>query len=141
VVGTGPALDDLRRRAGKTVTFHGRVPDQEVVWLMEGCRALCLPGSEDFGIAPVEANAAGKPVVAFASGGALETIEEGLTGTFFTSHDTDSVLDAIDRADRIETPPDAIAATTRRFSRHAFELRFQRVLDEGLSAHRRARRR
>jgi len=64
VVGTGPALKDLQRRAGPTVEFHGQLPDSEVTQLMESCRAFCLPGKEDFGITPVEANAAGKPVVA-----------------------------------------------------------------------------
>jgi glycosyltransferase involved in cell wall biosynthesis len=137
VVGTGPALDDLQRRAGPTVAFHGVLADAEVVALMEGCRALCLPGKEDFGITPVEANAAGKPVVAFAGGGALETLEEGVTGSFFASHDADSVFNAIKRADRIETTPEQIAVSARRFSRHAFELRLRRALQQGLAARRR----
>lgn len=141
VVGTGPALDDLRRRAGSTVTFHGHLPDADVVALMEGCRAFCLPGKEDFGITPVEANSAGKPVIAFAGGGALETLEEGVTGAFFRSHDTDSVLDAINRADRISTAPEAIAASAQRFSHRAFEIELLRVLRQGLAAHRRTPRR
>ncbi|HZV73357.1 MAG TPA: glycosyltransferase [Conexibacter sp.] len=136
VVGTGPALEDLRRRAGPTVAFHGRLGDADVTALMEGCRALCLPGKEDFGISPVEAHAAGKPVVALAAGGALETIEEGVTGAFFTRHDPDDVLDAIDRCDRIAAHPEQLAAAARRFSRHAFEAGLRRVLHAGLRAHR-----
>jgi glycosyltransferase involved in cell wall biosynthesis len=136
VVGTGPALDDLRDRAGPTVNFHGRVSDHEVVALMEGCRALCLPGKEDFGITPVEANAAGKPVIAFAAGGALETIEEGVTGAFFHHYDPDSILAAIDRADGIATAPERIASAARRFSRREFEVQLQRVLEQALHAHR-----
>ncbi len=141
VVGDGPALEDLRRRAGTTVTFHGRLPDRDVVELMEGCRAFCLPGKEDFGITPVEANAAGKPVIAFAAGGALETVEEGVTGAFFATHETASVLDAIDRADRIETEPAQIAASTRRFSLRAFELGLLGALGHGLAARSRKPRR
>ena len=80
VVGTGPAMGDLRRRAGPTVSFQGNLSDTDVTALMENCRAFCLPGTEDFGIAPVEANAAGKPVVAFGAGGALETVQESLHG-------------------------------------------------------------
>jgi glycosyltransferase involved in cell wall biosynthesis len=136
VVGTGPALDELRRRAGPTVTFHGWLPDEDVTNLFETCRAFCLAGSEDFGITPVEANAAGKPVIAFSSGGALETIEDGVTGVFFDRHDPTSVLDAIRRADRIETPPEKIAAAAQRFSRRVFELRLQTVLEDALAAHR-----
>ncbi len=136
VVGTGPALDDLRRRAGPTVQFHGRASDAEVTALMDSCRALCLPGKEDFGITPVEANAAGKPVVAFAAGGALETIEEGVTGAFFTRHTPDNVLDAINRCDRIAVGPEKIAAAARRFSRHAFEVGLASVLETGLAEHR-----
>lgn len=75
--GVGPALSDLRRRARPTVRFHGRADDATVTALMERCRAVCLPGVEDVGIVPVEAQAAGKPVIAFARGGALETVEDG----------------------------------------------------------------
>jgi glycosyltransferase involved in cell wall biosynthesis len=136
VVGTGPALDDLRRSAGPTVEFHGYVSDDEVSALMEGCRALCVPAEEDFGITPIEALAAGKPVVALAAGGALETIEEGVTGTFFTRHDPADVLAAIRRCDAIESSPEAIAAVARRFSRTAFEVNLLDALRVGLQDHR-----
>lgn len=130
VVGSGPALADLQARAGPTVEFHGRLPDADVTQLMEACRAFCLPGQEDFGITPVEANAAGKPVVAFGGGGALETIEEGATGAFFRQHEVDDVLDAILRCDRLEACPDVIAATTERFSQETFRANLLRVLGE-----------
>jgi glycosyltransferase involved in cell wall biosynthesis len=129
VVGTGPALRELKRWAGPTVTFHGRLPDSEVTRLMESCRAFCLPGKEDFGIGPVEAQAAGKPVVAFAAGGALETVHEGRTGSFFTRHEPADVLAAIERCDAIDTPPAAIASAARRFSRAAFRTALKRVLE------------
>lgn len=134
VVGTGPALEDLRRRAGPTVQFHGRLPDPEVTALMEGCRAFCLPGREDFGMTPVEANAAGKPVVAFGEGGALESLEEGVTGTFFTRHEPDHVLDAIRRCDAIDTAPQDIARLARRFSPEVFRDRLLTVLQARLGA-------
>ena len=129
VVGTGPSLDALRRRAGPGVTFHGRLDDGEVTKMMERCRAFCLPGEEDFGITPVEAHAAGKPVVAFAGGGALETVEAGTTGSFFTRHDPDDVIDAVVRCDAITTTPAEIAARARRFSRAAFRTNLRGVLD------------
>lgn len=128
VVGTGPALGDLRRRSGPSVRFHGRLADADVTALMEGCRALCLPGAEDFGMTPVEANAAGKPVIAFAAGGALETVQESVTGCFFASQRPDAVLDAIRRCDRIDTPPAVIARAARRFSSEVFRERLLEVL-------------
>lgn len=134
VVGTGPALDDLARRAGPTVDFHGRLSDDDVTRLMETCRAFCLPGQEDFGITPVEANAAGKPVVAFAGGGALETLEDGRTGVFFGDPTVDAVLDAIRRCDELETAPATIAASAQRFSREAFHASLPRAIDDGRRA-------
>ena len=136
VVGTGPALDELRHRAGPTVEFHGRIPDREVTEMLEGCRALCLPGREDFGITAVEAGAAGKPVIALAAGGALETVEDGVTGTFFMDHQPDEVLAAIERCERITSSPEEIAATARRFSPAAFEARLRTLLEAALAAHR-----
>jgi glycosyltransferase involved in cell wall biosynthesis len=136
VVGGGPAFADLRRRAGPMVQFHGRASDDEVTELMESCSALCVPGKEDFGITSVEANAAGKPVVAFAAGGALETLQEGVTASFFSRYDPEDVLGAIRRCDRIDTPPETIAAAARRFSRGAFEAGLLTALQSGLAAHR-----
>jgi glycosyltransferase involved in cell wall biosynthesis len=104
---------------------------------MEGCRAFCLPGKEDFGITAVEANAAGKPVVALAAGGALETLDDSVTGSLFRSHNPDDVLAAIHRCDKIETPPEAIAAAAQRFSPTAFDARLRDVLQAGLRRHRR----
>ncbi|MBV9607007.1 MAG: glycosyltransferase, partial [Solirubrobacterales bacterium] len=136
VVGTGPALDDLRRRAGSTVAFHGRLGDDEVTELMEACRALCVLAKEDFGITPVEANAAGKPVVAFGAGGALETVVDGVTGSFFPRHEADEILAAIRRCDAIDAQPEELAAAARRFSPRAFEAGLLAALHEGVRAHR-----
>jgi glycosyltransferase involved in cell wall biosynthesis len=130
VVGVGPALEDLRRRAGPTVRFHGRLPDAEITELFQGCRAFCLPGVEDFGITPVEANAAGKPVVAFAAGGALETIVDGETGVFFRDQSVGALLDALGRLDSLRSEPALIAAHAQRFSRGAFRERLTAVLRE-----------
>ena len=128
VVGTGPMFDDLRRRAGPTVAFHGRLPDGEVTDLMESCRAFLLPGEEDFGITPVEANAAGKPVVAFARGGAVETQQDGRSGALFEVQTVDAVLDAVARCDAIDTAPDQLAAMAKRFSTERFRERLRAVL-------------
>jgi glycosyltransferase involved in cell wall biosynthesis len=130
VVGTGPALDDLRRTAGPTVTFHGRLEDADVTGLMERCSAFCLPGREDFGITAVEANAAGKPVVAFASGGASETLENGVSGALFPEQTVEAVIDAIRRCDELSTPPERLASMARRYSRSAFRDNLLTAIDQ-----------
>jgi len=129
IVGDGPELASLRARAGRTVEFHGRLSDADTTALFEGCRALCAPGLEDFGIAAVEANAAGKPVVAFAGGGALETLQEGVSGAFFSRHEPDAVLDAIARSDQIDASPEAIARLALRFSPDRFRTRMLEVVE------------
>jgi glycosyltransferase involved in cell wall biosynthesis len=123
VVGTGPALDDLRAIAGPTVAFHGSPDDSSVTELMQACRALCIGGVEDFGMTAVEAQAAGKPVIAFAQGGALETVAEGVTGALFSGSESASVLAALERCDRVESSPHAIAERARRFSPARFRQR------------------
>jgi glycosyltransferase involved in cell wall biosynthesis len=138
IVGVGPALDELRRQAGPNVSFHGRLPDYAVTALMESCRAFCVPGKEDFGITAVEANAAGKPVVALRAGGALETVREGVNGAFFADHRPETVLDAIRRCDEIEDDPAGIAATTQRFSEWAFAESLVAQLERVLRVHDRA---
>lgn len=125
VVGAGPSLAQLQELAGPTVTFHGRLDDEAVTELIESCRALVLPGTEEFGIVAVEANAAGKPVIAFAAGGALETQREGFTAALFREHTVEALLDAIARADALDTPPEELARAAQRFSRRAFREAIQ----------------
>src|SRR5947209_20615413 len=77
VVGDGPARASLQRLAGPTVRFLGRQPDTLVRQYLARCRALILPGEEDFGLTPLEANASGRPAIAFGAGGATETVVPG----------------------------------------------------------------
>lgn len=128
VVGKGPSLAQLRASAGPSVAFHEGADDREIVELMESCRALVVAGTEDFGIVSVEAQAAGKPVVAFAAGGALETIEDGVTGVFFREHSVRAMSDALSKAEELATPPEDIAARAQRFSRAAFRERLLSVI-------------
>jgi glycosyltransferase involved in cell wall biosynthesis len=84
VVGDGPDLRRLRRAAGPTITFVGRLPDRSVAEILQGSRALVVTAVEEFGIAAVESQAAGRPVIARRGGGALETIVDGVTGCFWS---------------------------------------------------------
>jgi glycosyltransferase involved in cell wall biosynthesis len=136
VVGDGPMLDDLRQIAGRNVTLHGGVADDVVTELMEKCSAVCVAAEEDFGLVPVEAQAAGKPVVAYARGGALETVEENVTGVFFHELTEDRVLAAIAAADRLDTSPEKIALNAQRFSRAAFRAALARTISDALAVDR-----
>jgi glycosyltransferase involved in cell wall biosynthesis len=136
VVGVGPSIGKLRGLAGPTVTFHGRVDDQAVVQLLESCGALCVAATEDFGITPVEAHAAGKPVVAYAAGGALETVIDGVNGALFHELSERALLDAIDRLDRLQTGPPELRATADRFSVQTFRERVCAVVDGALARRR-----
>lgn len=133
VVGTGPQLNGLRRIAGPTVRFHGRVDDRALRELFEGCRALCLAATEDFGITPVEAAAAGKPVVAYAAGGALETVQDGINGVLFHDLHEDALLRAIVRADELDLVPEQLAASVARFSAQTFRQRMISVVEAALA--------
>ena len=111
----------------------GGADDGAVTELIEGCRALCIAGCEDFGITPVEAQAAGKPVVAFAAGGALETVTEGLSGSFFDTHRPEAVTAAIRRCDDLETGPQQLAALAERFSAATCRRQLVSTIEEARS--------
>jgi glycosyltransferase involved in cell wall biosynthesis len=128
VVGEGPMLSRLREIGGAAVTFHGGLDDASVVELMQSCRAVCVAGEEDFGIVAVEAQAAGKPVVAYGRGGSLETVQRDVTGAFFDFPTAESVTDAIKAANEIDTTPEAIADSAQRFSIETFRSRMAAVI-------------
>jgi glycosyltransferase involved in cell wall biosynthesis len=123
VVGTGPWETRLRSQAGPTVRVTGHLPDDEVERLMSSCRAFVLPGEEDFGIAAVEAMAAGKPVVALRRGGAVETVIDGGTGLLYDEPTVESFLDAVSRLSAVRWDAGAMQARARNFDKARFAER------------------
>jgi glycosyltransferase involved in cell wall biosynthesis len=122
VVGSGPDHTALRE-AYPEVEFLGRVSDEQLTELYASARALVMPGREEFGIAAVEAQAAGRPVIAAATGGALETVIDGRTGRLATPDDVDSFVRAIDDLERMDLDPADAVANAGRFSVAAFKSR------------------
>lgn len=120
IIGDGPDRTRLEALAGPTVTFLGRAPDEVVSEKMATCRAYIFPGSEDFGITPVEAQACGKPVIAFRDGGALETVVDGKTGVFFDHPQADSLADAVREFEMKSWDPRRIRLNAERFSTARF---------------------
>lgn len=136
IVGKGPDQARLEAMAGPNVEFRGHVPDAEVRRLMETCTALIFPGQEDFGIAPVEAQACGKPVLAFKGGGALETVIEGETGRFFDEIET-TLADAILASEATVWNPERIRENAEQFSEENFHRQMGEVISRALAAKRR----
>jgi glycosyltransferase involved in cell wall biosynthesis len=114
VIGDGPDAWRLRRMAGPTIHFAGRLPDSTVAEILQGARALILTSVEEFGIAAVESQAAGRPVIARRGGGALETIEDGITGTFW-SGGPDDLVEAVLEFDDSAVDPGACIGNAARF--------------------------
>src|SRR4051794_10752580 len=121
VVGDGPDARRLRRMAPANVAFEGRVSDERAAQLFEGCRALVVTATEEFGIAAVEAQAAGRPVIAYAEGGALETIIGGEPGTLSPPARPEALAEAIRRFDADEVSADACIDNARRFDVSRFQ--------------------
>jgi glycosyltransferase involved in cell wall biosynthesis len=124
VVGDGAERARLQRLAGPNVELRGRVDDVELERLYAGCRAVIHPALDDFGIVPVEALAAGRPVVAFAAGGALDTVTDGETGVLYAEPTAAALGAAVDRLERLTFDPARLRAAARRFDRPTFEDRF-----------------
>ncbi len=130
VGGEGRDRAALEAIAGPTVRFVGRVPDDELGDLLAHCRAFIFPGHEDFGITPVEAQAAGRPVIAYAAGGALDTIIDGETGILFHEQTPESLADAIRRLDSTNFDPVAIRRNAERFSVARFKQELATFIEE-----------
>lgn len=136
VVGNGPDARRLKRLAGPTISFTGRVSDEEAARLLAESRALVVTATEEFGIAAVEAQAAGRPVVALREGGARETVLEGETGTFFESPAPEALAATVARFDALEIDPAACVRNARRFDVAVFRREMREVVDDALSAER-----
>lgn len=132
VFGTGPQERFLRSQAAGTIEFLGFVPDHELAILMSRCLAFIHPQEEDFGIAAVEAQACGRPVVAYAKGGALETIQDGVTGAFFDEQSWEALADTVLRLKMKEYDPEKIRSHAVSFSPTRFVERMHSVMQTAL---------
>jgi glycosyltransferase involved in cell wall biosynthesis len=130
VAGVGEETPRLRARARPNVEFLGPVPDRDLPGLYGNAIALVFAAEEDFGIVPVEAMAAGRPVVAFGRGGARETVTEGVTGTFFAEQTPESLADAVARLRKMSFDPAEIRSRAARFGKE----RFRREMRERVAA-------
>ncbi|HEX3511539.1 MAG TPA: glycosyltransferase [Solirubrobacteraceae bacterium] len=137
VVGSGPEEAALRA-AYPEAEFMGRRGDQELAALYAGARALVVPSMEEFGITAVEAQAAGRPVVAAAAGGALETVIDGETGVFATLDDPASFAAAYRRLDELGFDPSRAVQNAQRFSVASFRAKLAAVVDRALDQPRRS---
>ncbi len=128
VVGDGPDARRLRRAAGPTITFTGRIADAQVAEILQSARALVVTAIEEFGMVAVEAQAAGRPVVARRGGGALETVVDGVTGCFW-SGDSDDLVEAILGFDDGAVDPQSCIRNAARFNRASFRQAIQAEVD------------
>jgi glycosyltransferase involved in cell wall biosynthesis len=132
IVGNGPDARRLHRLAGPTVSFTGRVSDAEAAHLLARSRALVVTATEEFGIAAVEAQAAGRPVIALHEGGVRETVVEGETGVFFESAEPGALADAVRSFDVLGVDPEACIANARRFDTAQFRRGLRAVVELAL---------
>jgi glycosyltransferase involved in cell wall biosynthesis len=139
VIGNGPDARRLRRIAGPTVRFEGRVSDERAATLLAQARALVVTATEEFGIAAVEAQAAGRPVIALAEGGVRETVLEGETGVFYEEPTVEALCAAVAGFDPLEVDPQACVRNAERFDVQRFRTAMTRVVDEQLASDRRTR--
>jgi len=132
IAGDGRDRANLEALAGPNVRFLGYVPDADLPELMARCRAFIFPGLEDFGIAPVQAMAAGRPVIAYAGGGALDYVVEGVTGLFFREQTPASLAEAVQRFDDAAFDPAAIRSHAERFDTAIFKQRLGSLIAQAL---------
>jgi glycosyltransferase involved in cell wall biosynthesis len=130
IVGDGPDRSRLEKMAGPTITFAGYATDEELKKHYTSAHTVIFPGDEDFGLVPLEAMACGTPVIAFRSGGALETIIEGETGEFFSEPTSESLQQALQKLEQKKYSTDALVSQAKKFSRKSFEEKIRQSVTD-----------
>ncbi len=138
IVGEGPEYSKLKRTAGDNIRFVGRLSDAELSRSLSRCRALVFPGEEDFGMVVVEAHACGRPVIALARGGALETVIPEVNGLLFAEETAESLTDAVQRFVSLESQfqPQLIRETAAPFDENRFSAEVNSFISDKTEEHR-----
>lgn len=135
IIGNGPEEKYLRSIAGPTIEFKKALSHDELISYYQNCQALLFPGEEDFGIVPLEAQSAGKPVIAFAKGGALETVVDGITGLFFKEQSVESFDEAMTRFKNLTFDHDVIRNHALQFDALVYEEKLSKYILEKVKIH------
>ena len=128
IIGDGPDRKRLEKLAGPKTEFLGRQPDSRINHYASRCRALLFPGEEDFGMVPLEVNAAGRPVIAFRGGGAVETVVEGVTGVFFETPESTALVEAIENFESRSWDQLELRKHAEKFDQRVFAFRVLQFL-------------
>jgi len=134
IIGGGRDEQRLKKLAGPTIRFMGRLTDEEVLRYYAHCRALILPGEEDFGITPLEAQASGRPVIAYSAGGALASVVDGVTGTFFHEQTVESLAETLATFDEAKYNGQTIRNHALEFDKPRFHRRILQFIEAKMSA-------
>ncbi|HEY8992965.1 MAG TPA: glycosyltransferase [Candidatus Microsaccharimonas sp.] len=132
IIGSGPDTARLKKLAGPTVKFTGRVSDKELVRLAQSAKGFLFPNEEDFGISAVEALAAGTPVIAYAKGGALDIVQDGETGVLFKQQTVESLVAAMKRFETLSFLPATLHRKAKRFDKSLFDTRIQKIVKDAI---------
>jgi glycosyltransferase involved in cell wall biosynthesis len=129
VVGDGPEMKKIRSITTPNIQLLGHLSDEQMRTLLQRARAFVFAAEEDFGIAPVEAQAAGLPVIAYGKGGTLETVVEGKTGVFFHQQTPTSLCEGIRKFEKMDFDPDEMRTHAHSFSKIRFQREFQAYVE------------
>ena len=132
VIGSGSDTARLKKLAGPTITFTGRVSDKELVRLAQSTKGFLFPNEEDFGISAVEALAAGTPVIAYARGGALDIVQDGETGVLFKDQTVESLVAAMKRFEKLSFLPATLHRKAKRFDKSLFDTKIMKIVSDNI---------
>jgi len=130
IIGEGPDRGNLEKLAKANIEFLGRLSDQEIQKYFAGCRAFVFPGEEDFGITPLEAMSCGRPVLAYAKGGALETVVDGKTGVLFHEQTKEAIIQAVKKLAGLNLDRAQIRAQAEKFDVSVFRAQLKEFIED-----------
>ena len=130
VVSSGPDTNRLKKLAGPTIKFTGRVSDKKLVDIAQHSKAFIFPNEEDFGMSAAESIASGTPVIAYARGGALDIVQDGETGILFYEQTVDSLIEAIKKLDNYKFLPSTLYRKSKRFDKSLFVTKIRKVISD-----------
>ena len=130
IASSGPDTQRLKKLAGPTVKFVGRISDPDLIKRVQHSQGFLFPNEEDFGLVAVEAMAAGTPVIAYAKGGALDIVQDGETGILFKDQTVDGLAKAIQRSETLSFQPATLHRKSKRFAPSLFDTKIRKIVSD-----------